>query len=311
MARRRQFEAGWPLHRGFGACCDPAVFHLEGVWRVRQDPDLYAIASAVCCEKHLWITIDRSIQKLPGQGDDAFLHFDFNPFSDDQGQDSDATSGLRGKVCYTPSRFVCVPGTHSPAFLQDFANKYALHYPNVKPSDKKFGLAQERPDPLNLVARKRCLPVPSGCAIFWHPRLLHGQMKTPLNDPVEYGAYIGFFPAKPRPRYKAVSGLDELEDRLRSYSEGKAPVLWPSFDKVQFYPKKFDNFPHLMKAYIKKLPADHPMLATRVSPKGVTVTYLQPLALANYQPPALTPLGEESNGMCVCVCRGGEGARAQ
>ena len=67
-ATRKKFEAGWPLHRGFGACCDPAVFHLEGVWGIRQDPDLYRIASEICGEQHLWTTLDRSIQKLPGQG---------------------------------------------------------------------------------------------------------------------------------------------------------------------------------------------------------------------------------------------------
>ena len=73
-ARRKQFEAGWPLHRGFGACCDPAVFHLESVWKIRQDPDLYKIASDICNEAHLWTTLDRSIQKLPGQGDNEFLN---------------------------------------------------------------------------------------------------------------------------------------------------------------------------------------------------------------------------------------------
>ena len=78
--RRKKFEAGWPLHRGFGACCDPVVFHLDGVWEVRQDPDLYKIASHLSGETRLWVDINRSIQKLPGQGDNEFLHFDFNPF---------------------------------------------------------------------------------------------------------------------------------------------------------------------------------------------------------------------------------------
>ena len=213
--RRKEFEAGWPLHRGFGACCDPAAFHLEGVWNIRQDPALYEIASNICDNAQLWTDINRSMHKLPGQGDNQFLHFDFNPFASAHLQESDnndvTPKGLCGKVCYTPSRFVYVPATHSDAFLQDFVSKYAQHYPNVKPKDTKFGLSQDKPDPLNLVARKRCIPIPAGCFVFWHPRLLHGQMKTPLGDPTEYGSYIGFFPAGSRARYQAVSGIDELQ----------------------------------------------------------------------------------------------------
>jgi len=281
--RRKKFEAGWPLHRGFGACCDPAVFHLEGVWGIRQDPDLYRIASHISGETRLWVDINRSIQKLPGQGDNEFLHFDFNPFSAVHLPETDASAprGLCGKVCYTQSRFVYVPGTHSREFLEDFVSKYAEHYPNVKASDKKFGLNKDKPDPLNLVAGKRCLVIPRGCLVFWHPRLLHGQMKTPLSDPVEYGSYIGVFPAGARPRYREVSGVDELQDRVRSYREGRAPKLWPSFDAVHFYPKKFDNFPHLMDAYIKKLPPGHPMIASRVTANGVPV-------LSSHVPPGRT-----------------------
>jgi hypothetical protein len=232
-SRRKEFEAGWPLHRGFGACCDPAVFHLEGVWNIRQDPALYELASTICGETRLWTDINRSIQKLPGQGDNEFLHFDFNPFAAARLQESDnddaAPKGLCGKVCYTPSRFVYVPATHSHGFLQDFVREYAQHYPNVRPKDTKFGLLQDKPDPLNLVARKRCIPIPSGCLVLWHPRLLHGQMKTPLGDPVEYGNYIGFFPAGSRARYQAVSGVDELQvDPLPSPCSQSAHVARPS-----------------------------------------------------------------------------------
>jgi len=302
---RKKMEAGWPLHRGFGACCDPAVFHLEGVWSIRRDPDLYKIASHICDETRLWADVNRSIQKLPGQGDNEFLHFDFNPFASARQQESDDATpkGLCGKACYTPSRFVYVPATHSREFLEDFASKYEQYYPNVKPNDKKFGLSQDKPNTLDLVARKRCMPIPSGSLIIWHPRLLHGQMKTPIGDPVEYSNYVGFSPAGSRSRYQDVCGVDELQDRLRSYREGTAPILWPSFDKNQFYPKKYANFPHLMQAYIKKLPTAHPMLATRISPKGVTVTFLQPLPLVNYQPPPLTSLGVFMFvGLCVCAC---------
>ena len=105
-----EFKRGWCLHRGFGACCDPAVFHLSGVWRLREDPTIHRIAvrqphyepcnpSAPSCRaaalrllsrsssyrapqymssalqaaltgsSHLWVDLNRSIQKLPGEGE--------------------------------------------------------------------------------------------------------------------------------------------------------------------------------------------------------------------------------------------------
>jgi len=34
-----------------------------------------------------------------------------------------------------------------------------------------------REDPLGLVQRQREYIVPAGCVVFWHPRLLHGQVR--------------------------------------------------------------------------------------------------------------------------------------
>ena len=52
-----------------------------------------------------------------------------------------------------------------------------------------------------------------------------------------------------------------------------------------------------MNAYIEKLPPKHPMLASRVSASGTTVTYLKPLAQRNYLPPPLTQLGKQLLGI--------------
>ena len=52
-----------------------------------------------------------------------------------------------------------------------------------------------------------------------------------------------------------------------------------------------------MKAYIKKLPPKHPMLASRVTASGATVTYLKPLAQPHYRPPPLTKLGKQLLGL--------------
>jgi hypothetical protein len=69
----KAWEEAWPFHAGFGACCDPAAFHLQTVWSLRQDPRLYAIASSIMGETELWVDINRVIHKLPGKGEDEFL----------------------------------------------------------------------------------------------------------------------------------------------------------------------------------------------------------------------------------------------
>jgi hypothetical protein len=206
---RREFEQGWCLHRGFGACCDPAVFHLAGVWKLREDPRLYSLASALAGVKELWVDINRSIQMLPGQGEQEFLHWDLNPFAP-RNDDADTPTNICGKVCYTQSIFVAVCGTHTKEFFSKFTELYQPLYPDVKPNAAKFGLAFDKPDPLGLVERQREFVVPPGCMVLWSDNLLHGQVKSPLDDPVRYGCYIGYFPAGSRPKYEQVIPLSPL-----------------------------------------------------------------------------------------------------
>ena len=114
-ATLKRFTTGWTLHRGFGACCDPQVFHLQGVWsKVRANPQLVAIAQRLTGgRREQWVDINRSIHKLPGQGESEFLHWDCNPLKDEEDSDN---SSIQGKCCYTPSRFVGVLGSHTPEF---------------------------------------------------------------------------------------------------------------------------------------------------------------------------------------------------
>ena len=290
---RKMFERGWPLHRGFGACCDPAVFHMDTVTSIRQDPDLYRCVSFMMDEHKLWSEINRCTQLVPGQGENEFLHFDFNAMS----KESEHVTGLAGKFCASDSRLVYVPGTHTDDWLEDFQEQYTPLYPNVKPNASKMELKAELPDPMGLLARKEVMRVPRGCIVYWKKKTLHGQMKACIDKPIQYGCYAGMGLAGARAAYKKKCGVDELEDRLRSYKEGSGPTLWPSMDKVQFYPKKFDNFPHLMQAYIKKLPPRHAMIATRISPKGKTVEYLTPMPNVGYVSPPLTSLGKRLLGL--------------
>lgn len=65
----KRYNAGWCMHSGFGAACDNVVFHLKGVWDIRQDEDIYKIASTITGETRLWVDENRSINKLPEKGD--------------------------------------------------------------------------------------------------------------------------------------------------------------------------------------------------------------------------------------------------
>lgn len=290
VAQRKEFARAWPFHRGFGACCDHSAFHLPGVWALRQDERLYKLACAVTGTDDLWVDVNRSIHKLPGEGEEEFLHFDTNPLRPLRPSEPEEPQ-LCGKVCYTASRVVLVPNTHTKEFRAAFKELYAEHY-RVKPNAAKVGLCKEKPDPLGLVEKAVQFPVPAGCAVFWDKGLLHGMAKTPLKEPTEYGCYLGYFKAGSRQRYEDVCGVTERADRVESYLLGQAPKLWPSFDPIHFVPKRFTNYPKILAGYIAKMPKNHPSIFT--NSKGVTC--LRPWPNVGYTPPALSALGRRLLG---------------
>lgn len=299
-ATREDFTARWCMHRGFGACCNPAVFNLPSVWKVREA--LYPVARALTGTEALWVDVNRSIQKLPGQGEEEFLHWDCDPLApfpsngpDGNGPEDTQASQICGKFAYTPARFVCVPGTHTEEFALLFAEHYASLYPNAQPNAAKFGLDPAKPDPLALFAKQREFSVPEGCAVFWHPRLLHGQTKTPLDEPIEFGMYVGYFSAGSRPEYLDACGTSELDDRIGSFTEGRAPKLWPSFDPVHFYPKRWQNFPSALETQIARRVG--PSVTTRFTKSGKTVPHLVPVPDPNYTPPVLSLTGMRLLGL--------------
>lgn len=96
-----KLKNGWPLHRGFGACCDPVVFHgLPKVWELRQDSRLYQVACKIIGTKDLWVDINRSIQKLPGEGESEFLHWDLSPFDVANAEEDKPPTSMCGKVVF-------------------------------------------------------------------------------------------------------------------------------------------------------------------------------------------------------------------
>jgi hypothetical protein len=160
-------------------------------------------------------------------------------------------------------------------------------------------LDKAKPDPMGLVAAKTTIPVPKGCAIFWSLWLLHGVEKNPMQGHVHFGTYLGYKPAVSRDVYARHSGgVGELEDRLNSYTHGVAPKLWPSLDKIFYFPKQFLNFPKIVQGYVDKAEPWHEGISMRVvESTGQLVPHMVPLVDAHYRPPALTPLGERLLGL--------------
>lgn len=188
------------LHAGFGAACDPDVFHLQGSWDVRQNKLIYKVCSWVLGIPNLWCDINRCIEKPPGVGEDPFVHTDVNPFHDDADNEDEA---LQGKVMYTTGKFVGLPGSHSKEFYEALRRVYGPLYPACSaPNSRKvkFGIDPAK-DPWDLWSKCMTFEVPAGCMVIWNKRMVHGHSKTPLHRGAEYGLYIGFMRAVSRPEY--------------------------------------------------------------------------------------------------------------
>lgn len=100
-----------------------------------------------------------------------------------------------------------------------------------------------------------------------------------------------YFKAGSRAGYAQTCGVDELKDRLDCFAKGCAPQLWPSFDRIHYYPKRFQNFPKILQGYIDKMPPGHPSIQTRRTHKGHLVPHLEPVLDPDYVSPKLSELG--------------------
>jgi hypothetical protein len=290
---RKMMEKAWPLHRGFGACCDPGVFFSKCAMALRENRYLYNICKHLLGYKRLWSDVNRQIQKLPGQGMAEFFHWDFNPLA----RTVSYPNGISGKFCATKGYFYCVLCTHTDEFFKKFVPLYKPLYPGAKENDSKFALSENVSDPLGLYDRIVKIPVPAGVIILWDNKLLHKHAKSAIHEPMSMGQYVGYFAAGSRPMYEEKCGVDEREDRVQAYRNGTSPKLWPSFDKIQFYPKRFDSAPGAMKAYLDKLPAGHAMRGSRVTDGGKVVHFLATPVLVDYKPLPMTKLGKQLLGL--------------
>ena len=295
----KHYNEVWPLHKGFGACCDPVAFHLEFEWKIRQDESLYVIASAIMQEGKLYVTIDRCIHKLPGEGKDEFLHWDLDIFDIDNRTDTEMCL----KICFTDAEFICVPGTHTLQFAREFKAAYKPLYPKAKRSAAKFGLDPKKPDPMGLRGKRVSIHIPAGCALVWSPYMLHGTRKSPNTAGVAFGMYMGYMRGIDRPRYKTKEpGIDgERQDRIDSYRKGRAPARYPSLDPTHYFPKRYYNFTEKLQKYVDMTPPGYVGRGMRAiksgERKGTLVEELRPVLDPNYRPFDLTDLGKKLLGL--------------
>ena len=298
--KHNKFKAGLPKHVGFGAGCDPSVWHLEKVWALRQDPCLYKVAKTICNERKLWVTICRQVHVLLGMAE--LLHWDRNMYKAWLESFSGAPKeleelGVQAKACYSEEmQFICVPETHTNEFLQDFHEQYGPHYDQLMKDHNKFGLSTDKPDPMNLFGKKVKLIMMQGDFVFWDRGLLHGT-EVNTSKKIKYGSYIGFNGAVSRAAYKKASGVDELTDRLASFEKGMPPICYGSCDKVHVFPELWKSHGKRMLAdAVKKLPDKHASIYDHVQKNGTVVQYLKFLPQTNYVKPTLSELGKRLLG---------------
>lgn len=284
----KRLELAVPPHREFGAPCTAQSFH--GAWanRLRQDPDIYEVVVALLGSTDINCDLNRSILLIPGQGQHKMLHWDCDP----RAQTSDADSHIQGKVLFTPSKFVCVPGTHTKKFLDEFYPLYDPLYPKRPAGQAMYGLDPAR-DPLGLFEQERAFTVPARSLVLWNTKLLHGHPKLRRDEGISFGCYLGFHPE--------ISAAERAV-RQALHREGAVPQKWPSGAAISFFPRKYYNFPKVFESMvIKKLSeqAREQLLATRVTTKGDIVKSVRPWGWkpGSYTPFDFTPLGKRIAGL--------------
>jgi hypothetical protein len=255
-----------PPHATFGAPCTPPSFHLHVENEIRQDQELYRAIAGVLDNERINCDFNRAIFRVPTVTEgEEFLHFDLDPRAIRPGVDSE----LQGKVCITECRFICVPGSNTADFLEKFKEAYDPLYPGRKLGQAKYSLDPDR-DPWKLFEQQRAFIVPAGHAVFWSPKILHGHPSFGRETPISIGFYLGFHPE--------VSAA-EREIRTELFRTGGIPKAWPSGDPVCFFPRKFQNFPKVLKSTVidKLTPrAYQALVTTRVTKLGKEVPDMKP-----------------------------------
>ena len=220
-----EFKNYWPMHSDFGACCDPHSFHMPMVWKQRENPFLYEFAKNAMGRGDLWADLNRCIHQLPGMGSQESLHWDCDPR---QAVKSELQTMIQGKLMWSESQFVAVPGSHKLDEIKQYVAFREQDFKKIQGVMPKCNISRDK-DELGYWKRQVKYRVPAGCVVFWSNKLVHGHKKTPMRSPIEWGMYIGYLPAHNRLNYH-----NALNKRMKKLKACKLVC------KTQKYRETFD-----------------------------------------------------------------------
>lgn len=78
---------------------------------------------------------------------------------------------------------------------------------------------------------------------------MHGVIRNDTEE-IAFGLYIGYQTDVDRKGYLNKSGKREFQDRFDVYSKGVAPQLYPSMDRVELYPLRFQCYHSILGKHI-------------------------------------------------------------
>ena len=165
----RAFNKMTYLHCGFGAPSSNKSFNLECSWKLRCNKKLAKFAQHYLNTKDVKYSFDRCIAKLPGAGEEDFLHKD-----QDINTPKRTKSQIHGKYCATESTFLFVPRSHHDH--EEMYETYRPMYDGV--TGDKWGLDPTKDDPLNFFSRARKIVVKAGSIVWWDTSTIHGKFQT-------------------------------------------------------------------------------------------------------------------------------------
>ena len=236
----------YPNIDNFGAMNIPPFFHLQNMWKARQNPNIFTKFAQLLKNHKIWCSLDRISVKMPGNGNTEFCHWDSDPWF----WDTQKFEPLQGILSLCDTSFFCCPGTHT----LDFSKKFQENYSYLKPTKGKrdyVSLKKGFPDPLKLIDSMKECKLNEGDLLIFSNRLLH-ESKQNMSKKIRYVQYISFEPArnnqndhiyknnkrKIQEKYENKK-INELDDRIESFKTGKNPLYLPSGCNMNIFSKNY------------------------------------------------------------------------
>lgn len=280
-------------HMLFGGLCEPPMFHMKAMWKIRQNPllvDAFVQLLRAKSSDDLLVELNRPKMVLPTQGQEELCHWDNDPFHWDNDGRAD-TDGFHAIVAISN---VTVSLSTERTWTKAWVKKFRRDYAALKKKKRQAKIsvpADADVQQLHDDAKWQSIIVPAGSMIVWSNRLLHSASKNKTKR-IVYGMYHS---------YQLHSKVTDkcISDMQSSYHTGKMPSWYPSGDKTHYMPFKWQNFPKIVAKFIERFPHGHErgshIRVVRSTGQQVP-TLVEPSPL-HYKKPKLTSLGQCLLGM--------------